>query len=239
MKKSSSGKPTMNAPDQFTLPEYDRAALITIDVQNDTLDGGTFTVPGTSIILPQISRLCRTFRDAGRPIVHVIRIYTPDAVDADRCRRHSLLAGKPILLKGSSGRRPADPLLPGKDVRIDDDLLMSGAIQPIGPREAIVFKPRWGAFYRTPLEAYLRERTISTLVFCGCNYPNCPRTSIYEASERDFRITAAVDAISGMAQSDISGLEKIGVNCATSEAICRLLEKEHSDSMSGKREVTP
>ncbi|WP_319406342.1 isochorismatase family cysteine hydrolase [uncultured Desulfosarcina sp.] len=228
----------MTTPDQFTLPKYDRAALITIDVQNDTLDGGTFTVPGTTTILPQISRLCRTFRDAGRPIVHVIRIYTPDAEDADRCRRHSLLAGKPILLKGSSGRRPAEPLLPGKDVRIDDDLLMSGAIQPIGPQEAIVFKPRWGAFYHTPLEAFLRERTVSTLVFSGCNYPNCPRTSIYEASERDFRITAAVDAISGMAPSDISGLEKIGVNCAASEAICRLVEKEHSEPKIGKMEVT-
>jgi nicotinamidase-related amidase len=229
----------MTAPDQFTLPEYDRAALITIDVQNDTLDGGTFTVPGTSTILPQISRLCRTFRDAGRPIVHVIRIYTPGAADADRCRRHSLLAGKPILLKGSSGRRPAEPLLPGKDIRIDDDLLMSGAIQPIGPQEAIVFKPRWGAFYRTPLEAHLREGHVSTLVFCGSNYPNCPRTSIYEASERDFRITAAVDAISGLAQSDISGLETIGVNCATSEAICRLFEKDPGDSKAGKMEVTP
>jgi nicotinamidase-related amidase len=229
----------MTAPNQFTIPEYDRAALISIDVQNDTLDGGRFEVPGTSTILPEINRLCRTFRDAGRPIVHVIRIYTPDAGDADRCRRHSLLAGKPILLKGSAGRRPAEALLPGKDIRIDDDLLMSGAIQPIGPQEAIIFKPRWGAFYRTPLEAYLRERAVSTLVFCGCNYPNCPRTSIFEASERDFRITAVVDAISGMDRSDISGLEKIGVNCATSEAICRLFENERAKSMPGKGEATP
>src|SRR3989442_358297 len=29
---------------------------------------------------------------------------------------------------------------------------------------------------------------ISTLVCCGCNFPNCPRTSLYEASERDFRL---------------------------------------------------
>ena len=44
----------MTAPDPFTIPEYDRAALVTIDVQNDTLDGGTFEVPGTSTILPRI-----------------------------------------------------------------------------------------------------------------------------------------------------------------------------------------
>ena len=34
-------------------------------------------------------------------------------------------------------------------------------------------------------------------MFCGCNFPNCPRTSIYEASERDFRVVLARDAISG------------------------------------------
>ncbi len=229
----------MTPPDPFTIPEYDRAALITIDVQNDTLDNGTFEVPGTSTMLPQIHQLCRTFRAAGRPIVHVIRIYTPDAHDADRCRIGSLLAGKRILLKGSPGRRPADTLLPTQDVQIDDDLLMSGSIQPIGPAEALVFKPRWGAFYRTPLEDHLRNQAVSTLVFCGCNYPNCPRISIYQASERDFRITAAVDAISGMAPSDIEGLERIGVNCATSEAICRRFENKRADSIPGNAGTTP
>jgi nicotinamidase-related amidase len=210
----------MMKPDAFTRPDYQRAALITIDVQNDTLDGGPFEVPGTSAILPRIGDLCRAFRHAGRPIVHVIRIYTPAADDADRCRRDALLAGARMLLKGSAGRRPAGPLLPDRDIRIDDDLLMSGAIQPIGSREVIVYKPRWGAFYRTPLEAHLKEEGVSTLVFCGCNYPNCPRTSIYEASERDFRIAAAVDAISGLHDTDIQGLVGIGVQCAPSEAIC-------------------
>ncbi|BBO69615.1 hypothetical protein DSCA_35450 [Desulfosarcina alkanivorans] len=214
----------MTRPDNFTRPEYDRSALITIDVQNDTLDGGPFEIPGTSAILPQISGLCRRFRHAGRPIVHVIRIYTPDAGDADRCRRGALLAGKRMLLKGSTGRRPAGPLLPGNDIRIDDELLMSGAIQPIGPREAIVYKPRWGAFYRTPLEAHLRKNGVSTLVFCGCNFPNCPRVSIYEASERNFRITAVADAISNMDQADACGLETIGVTVSTTEAVGRHIQ---------------
>jgi nicotinamidase-related amidase len=219
----------MTPPDPYTLPEYDKSALITIDVQNDTLDNGTFEVPGTSAILPRIRQLCRTFRAAGRPIFHVIRIYTPDARDADRCRIRSLLAGKRILLKGSPGRRPADALLPTQNVPIDDDLLMSGSTQPIGPAEAIIFKPRWGAFYRTPLDALLEEKAVSTVVFCGCNYPNCPRTSIYQASERDFRITAVVDAISGMAQSDLEGLERIGVNCTTTETICQQFEHGRAD----------
>ncbi len=215
--------------DPFTAPQYDRAALITIDVQKDTLDGGSFEVPGTSAILEPINRLCRTFRAAGRPIVHVIRIYTTDAHDADPCRKSALLAGQPILLKGSPGRRPAEALLPGNDVRIDDDRLIKGAIQPIGPEEAIIFKPRWGAFYRTPLETHLKAMAVSTLVFCGCNYPNCPRTSIYQASERDFRITAVVDAISAMHPSDIAGLASIGVNCLTADEVCQLMHTTRAE----------
>lgn len=213
--------------DPFTAPQYDQAALITVDVQNDTLDGGTFEVPGTSAILPAIARLCRSFRDAGRPIVHVIRIYTPDGRDADRCRRNALRAGKSLLLKGSKGRRPAEALIPDPDIRIDDDLLMAGGIQAIGPEEVLLYKPRWGAFYRTPLDGHLREKGISTLVFCGCNYPNCPRTSIYQAGERDYRITVAVDALSGIQAKDIGELKRIGVNCAAAEDICELLDRDN------------
>ena len=229
---SSDSDIIMPHPDPFTAPEYDRAALITIDVQKDTLDGGPFEVPGTSAILEPINRLCRAFRAVGRPIVHIIRIYTPDAEDADPCRRSALLAGKPILLKGSPGRRPADALLPGSDVRLADDQLLEGAIQPIGPQEAIIFKPRWGAFYRTPLESHLREMAVSTLVFCGCNFPNCPRTSIYQASERDFRIAAVVDAISAIHPRDVTGLASIGVSCLTADEICQLV-------LPSQTEVTP
>jgi hypothetical protein len=50
-----------------------------------------------------------------------------------------------------------------------------------------------------------------TLVFCGCNFPNCPRTSIYEASERDFRIVLAHDALSGLYERGERELGAIGV----------------------------
>jgi len=218
--------------DPYTAPHYYRAALITVDVQKDTLDGGTFEVPGTTEILPRIARLCRSFRDAGRPIVHIMRIYSPDGEDADRCRRSALRAGRSLFLKGSKGRRLADELLPAPDIRIDDDLLMAGRIQEIGPQEVLVYKPRWGAFYRTSLDDHLRQKGVSTLVFCGCNYPNCPRTSIYQASERDYRITVAADAMSGIQARDIGELKNIGVNCAAVEDICALLDIENKGAAS-------
>ena len=59
-----------------------------------------------------------------------------------------------------------------------------------------MYKPRWSAFYQTPLEDHLKSQGITTLVICGCNFPNGPLASVYAASNRDFRIVLATDALS-------------------------------------------
>jgi nicotinamidase-related amidase len=63
---------------------------VTIDTQRDVLDGGAFEIAGTSAVLPQIHMLLNAFRDAGRPIVHIVRLYTPDGANADLCRRRTI-----------------------------------------------------------------------------------------------------------------------------------------------------
>ena len=75
-----------------------------------------------------------------------------------------------------------------------------------------MYKPRWSAFYRTGLEEHLRGLGVDTVVVCGCNFPNCPRTTIYEASERDFRVVLAIDAISGLDERGMEELGNIGVS---------------------------
>ena len=60
---------------------------------------------------------------------------------------------------------------------------------------------------------------MDTLVFVGCNYPNCPRTSIYEASERDFRIVLVEDALSGLYQRGKEEMQNIGVLVANAETV--------------------
>ena len=140
---------------RFTDPEHQHSALITIDVQCDTLDGEPFEIPGTSAIAPR--------------------------------------------------------LLPSPSCELDAEMLLRGGVQEAGPNEWIIYKPRWGAFFRTPLESHLRGLEVSTLVFSGCNFPNCPRTSIYQASERDLRVVAIEDAISGLYDRGRAELEDIGV----------------------------
>lgn len=49
----------------------------------------------------------------------------------------------------------------------------------------------------------------------GNNFPNCPRTSIYEASERDFKLGLVTDAMSRVYEQGIEELENIGVTMLT------------------------
>jgi nicotinamidase-related amidase len=184
--------------------------VITIDTQRDTLEGQSLEVPGTSAALPNIRRLLDAYRKKSMPIVHVVRIYKKDGSNVDLCRKQAVENGAGILLEGSLGCELAAKMFQ-HDVKLNSELLLSGQIQVIGNNEVAVYKPRWGAFYNTPLEFYLHKLNVDTLVFAGCNFPNCPRTSIYEASERDFKIVLVEDALSGLYPKAKEEMVTIGV----------------------------
>jgi nicotinamidase-related amidase len=197
--------------DRYTTPDFSSIALITIDTQVDTLDGQPLEIAGTSAILPQMRRLLQAFRSRRFPIIHVVRLYKEDGSNVDLCRRSIVEGGASILRPGTPGCELAAELLPQCDTRLDTDLLLSGAIQQAGPTEVIMYKPRWGSFFKTPLEAHLRELGVSSLAFTGCNFPNCPRASIYEASERDFRLVLVQDAVSALHERAEQEMRRIGV----------------------------
>ncbi len=195
----------------YLAPDFTSVALLTIDTQRDTLDGQPFEIPGTAAALPEMRRLAEAFRATGRPIVHVVRLYQPDGSNVDLCRRRTVAEGARLVLAGSPGAELAPGLVPPNAPGLDAQLLLAGGIQHAGPGEVVIYKPRWGAFFQTPLEAHLRALGVSTLVFAGCNFPNCPRTSIYEASERDFRLVLVEDAVSGLYERGKDELRGIGV----------------------------
>jgi nicotinamidase-related amidase len=206
----------------YTEPHWDAAALVTIDVHRCTLDGGELAVPGTTEALERMTQLTRAFREASRPIIHIARLYCPDGSNVDICRRVEVEEGATFLAPGAAGTELAPGLL-ADDSRLDTDLLLAGGVQEIAPDEVIIYKPRWGAFFQTRLEAHLRSLAVDTLVFCGTNFPNCPRTSIYEASERDFRIVVANDAISGIYERGERELSDIGVTVLSSAQLTQAL----------------
>jgi nicotinamidase-related amidase len=192
--------------DPHLAPHWDRAALITIDMQRDFLSDGAYGLAGTTEVMPHLQGLAAAFRAAGRPIVHIVRLYPSDGKDVDRVRRTLVESGADFVRPGSPGRLLAPGLAPTNAPDLDDALLLNGEPQPLGPDEYALYKPRWGAFYRTPLAELLADYDVDTLVFAGCNLPNCPRASIIESHERDYRVVLAADAVS---QSTDQGLREI------------------------------
>ena len=134
--------------------------------------------------------------------------------------KQTIESGEEIVRPGTDGAELVDELKPVSDTRLAADGLLSGDFQQVGSQEWVMYKPRWSAFYRTDLNEFLDERSIDTLVFCGCNFPNCPRTTVYEASERDYRIVLVADATSGTYDRGLNELSNIGVAVKdTSETI--------------------
>jgi nicotinamidase-related amidase len=140
---------------------------------NGTLKGVTAEIPGTLQSVEYIKRLVQGYREVGLPILHVIRL---DGSNVDLCRR-KVESGKQVVISGSVGEL-MDELKPSCDIRLKSNLLLSGNLQQIGSMEWIMYKPRCGGFYNTALERHLHDLGVNTVV-CGCNFPNCPRTTIY------------------------------------------------------------
>jgi len=202
----------LSAMDPYTRPDPERAALLTIDTQNDfTLPGAPAEIEGTMDTVPRMARLVESFRAVEAPIVHVVRLYRADGSNVDRCRRAAIEKGAEIVRPGTEGAELVEELKPSEDVRLDADRLLAGAFQQVGSREWLLYKPRWSAFFRTDLDEFLTDRGVDTVVVCGCNFPNCPRTTVYEASERDYRIVFVPDATSGTYERGLSELSDIGV----------------------------
>jgi nicotinamidase-related amidase len=205
--------------DPYLEPDYSTATLLTIDVQNDVLAGAPFEFASPEAVMPNMVEVVQAFRAARRPIVHVVRLYLRDGSNADLCRRTSIEQGQGGLIARTAGSDLVSELKPSDEISLDASLLLEGRFQSLTECEVAMFKPRWGAFFGTPSSEHLQQSGTSTVVVIGCNFPNCPRTSIYEASERDFRVVAVSDAISRFDGRDASELADIGVVLATSAEV--------------------
>ncbi|CAM3689258.1 cysteine hydrolase family protein [Tsukamurella strandjordii] len=203
-----------DTPD-YTSPHWDRAALVLIDVQNDFVDGAS-PIPGTAEVIPALGRLLAAFRAAGRPVVHVVRLYAPGGSDVDPVRRAAVEGGARIAAPGSAGADLPRDLVAD---RLDADLLLAGRPQQVGVDEVVLFKPRWSAFHRTALDEHLRGRGVDTVVVAGCNLPNCPRATLFDASERDYRAVVVADATSQATEQRLADLRLIGVEVLTTSQV--------------------
>lgn len=208
--------------DDWTRPHLASSALVVIDVQSDFLDGGAAPIAGTSALLPTLTALVAAFRQARRPIFHVVRLYRGG--DVDLVRRAAVAAGRGPVAPGDEGVEVPAELL-GRPVRLDAELLLAGGVQPVGAAEWLLWKPRWSAFHRTDLDVRLRQLGVDTVVVAGCNLPNCPRATIFDATARDYRVVMPSDGLSRVTAERWHDLLGIGaVGATASEIITELAQ---------------
>lgn len=203
----------------YVSPHFDHLALLVVDMQRDfVLPGAPAEIAGSAAVIHAIHDVITAFRARNFPIVHVVRLYLPDGSNADLCRRSMIAAGKSVAVPGSDGAEVVDELMP-RQMKLDTPNLLLGCLQLLADSEWAMYKPRWGAFYATNLESHLRNLGVDTLAITGCNFPNCPRTTLYEASERDFRTILVTDAVSRLYDQGVKELIDIGVNVMTAERL--------------------
>jgi nicotinamidase-related amidase len=208
---------------RYTAPQLSKSALLTIDTQCDfVLPGAAAEIPGSYDIILNMTSLLSAYRKFGLPIIHIVRLYIPDGSNVDLCRKRMVENGMRIVAPHTAGAELVEDLKPNPDVELDADLLLKGDVQKWGKKEFVIYKSRWGAFYRTRLDSHLTHLGVNTLVVCGCNFPNCPRTTIYEASERDYKVVLVEDSVSGIYEKGKEELRHIGVRIWSTN---RLLNK--------------
>ena len=185
---------------KYTRPEPLSSALITIDLQNDFVrPGAPAESAGAADAAVKTGELVQFYRELQLPIIHVIRIYSPEdnAKNVDVCRREAIENGLQLVVSGTEGMQPVSEIVP-EGFRANGELLRKGGIQTVSEQEFMIYKPRWGCFYQTPLQQLLNDLKISTVAIAGTWFSNCVRTTIYEATARDYRAVALSDAIAGI-----------------------------------------
>lgn len=166
-------------------------AVLAIDMHRGHLDPAVATLPlAAERCGPVIARAADLFtqlRAIGVPIVHVVTEYRDageiaanpfwKAIHDDPAK-----ARKGILRHNLAGS-PGTEIIPA--LLADGDLVVRG-------------KKRYSAFHATDLEFLLRRRGADTVILAGINTTSCILCNAFEATNRDFSVVIASDAVDSM-----------------------------------------
>ena len=168
-------------------PTPGRTALVVVDMQNAFCrDEGSTALIGLNAarLKPAVApclRLLEGARSLGLPVVFTRYAYRPDYADGGVLVRYLV----PAL-----GR--ADYLAAGTwDAAILDEFAPR-------PNEVVIDKNRPSAFYAPAMEAALARLDVDTLVVCGVTTSCCVESTVRDASQRDYKVFVASDAVAEM-----------------------------------------
>jgi nicotinamidase-related amidase len=176
--------------DDVTL-EVHSTALIAIDMHRGHLDPSVATLPLAAErcgpVIARATELFRELRALGVRIIHVITEYRGSEEIASNpfwkaIHDDPTKARKGILRHNLAGSRGTE-IIP--ELYADGDSVVRG-------------KKRYSAFYATDLEFLLRGLGIDTVILAGINTTTCILCTAFEATNRDFRVVIASEAVDSM-----------------------------------------
>ena len=166
-------------------------AVVAIDMHRGHLDPSVATLPLAAErcgpVIARAAELFRGLRAIGVRTIHVVTEYRDPGEIASNPFWQTIhddptKARKGILHHNLAGG-PGTEIIP--TLYAEGDLVVRG-------------KKRYSAFYATDLEFLLQRHKIDTLILAGINTTTCVLCTAFEATNRDFRVVIASDAVDSM-----------------------------------------
>lgn len=154
-----------------------KSALLVIDMQNDFLNPKSPAYTENAIaIVPNIQSLIEAARKHKIPVIYTAHCHQNPKIDGGiTAQWWSDIRNQETLVAGTQGAQIIDTLKPL-------------------PKEKIIYKHRYSAFYNTDLELHLRGLGVTDLLIIGIMTGICVESTVRDAFYRDFRIFVVGDA---------------------------------------------
>ena len=187
-----------------------RTALLMIDMQNGFIEPtSALCVAGAAATVDACARVLKAARSQGMQVFHVRRRYAADGSDVEPVRYRAWAAGgRPLCAQGD-----CPSTLDCPDVLTPAD------------GERVLVKPRFSAFFDTPLAGLLQREGIGTVVLAGTTTPNCIRATCYDALSLNLNVVVVADATSSrtpeVQAANIADMAHIGAAIISVDELCQ------------------
>ncbi|MBQ9685001.1 MAG: cysteine hydrolase [Oscillospiraceae bacterium] len=183
-----------------------RTALIVIDMQNGFLSPASPQyIAGAAATVPACATVIQSCRERGIPVFFVTRLYRADGSDVEHTRFHSWLDG-------------GKPLSPGCP-----EAISAAMPEAFGVCEGdyLVYKPRFSAFFQTPVDLMLRRLGRDTVLLAGTTTPNCIRTTAYDGISLEYNVAVLSDCTSSVSEAvqraNLEDMARVGIQILSSD----------------------
>jgi ureidoacrylate peracid hydrolase len=197
---------TIDARPESLVVDPARTAVIVCDMQNDFgAERGMFhragiPISGIQAAVAPTARVLAAARRAAIQIVYLKMEFEPDLSNAggpdapNFVIHHRLGVGDPV--QAPDGR---------KSRVLIKDTWNTDIVAELAPEDGdiVVSKHRFSGFFETNLDAILKEREITSLVFTGCTTSVCVESTLRDAFFRDYRCLLLEDCAAEPIGSDL------------------------------------